>query len=859
WDPRAWSRWLGEGTQNVPGDSANTIEHVCDTTKPADSSCAYGKDRVASTGDLGLFKAQPAAGAAFPSRFTVIAHVPADVDEAALVALASDAGLTCLPGAVVPLHGTVVLHGVAVTQGWRFPALRRQGHLFATEPVNFTTSKPLLEGELILEICLDNRDVPTKPVGGCDHMPDKDGVIGGFAGETGTKYEGAALKAFAVGGERALALQQNTFMGVFPGTVDAVAVDLDPVKGITLLSALGADGSLLGQARTEGTGRQWLRVSAPGIARMTLKAESPAIVFEVCWGQNRMGAISQLIHLQTATLPVVVATHADGKVFQLTGTLVTQPATPALLAVRTCPKLRYVLPKDPGGSGWTHVQVAPWVRGDVALVALCGVTLEAAAAQQADTTYRGAWKDLLTDLVQAAVNDEPTHQVYLDANQTYEIRASWQWQGFKPSHPGEEPSPTSSGTWTNASTQDRFRFRTADFGLAAAPAPVQDTSLDVDPAQGGPGYDERTFDPRGVSRYVTQVQPDHESPPHFLDDHVGFWFQVDHLEALIEKYGRLLQVKVLHTRPDVGSLHATPPHVAGTKHVLDVTTSTTWSIDTLAWYPADYRLSQASLAAPCIGGAPALGSSSVSVTADLQPSSEYDLLLNAAPSVVNANPEVAIARSHFRTSRYRNPTEMLRALGLAPTMGLMAPNDAIATSTLPATALKIGDSELDAALTTVGLDPWPLPAGPRTTAVWLRPALATQPWKLIGILLEGDEPIYRDGFKTGAIGEPMPPPRLAVQTLKLYKTKDVKKKGFGLPGPIAHTTTVTTRTLLGTFTERVRNASGTRSFFTATSPIAVTGGRLYDLELHFQENGLAGAMGRMPIYDRPLIVAQEGE
>ncbi|HEX3133249.1 MAG TPA: hypothetical protein VHX44_06650, partial [Planctomycetota bacterium] len=31
WDPRAWSRWLGEGTQNVPGDPANTIEHVCDT------------------------------------------------------------------------------------------------------------------------------------------------------------------------------------------------------------------------------------------------------------------------------------------------------------------------------------------------------------------------------------------------------------------------------------------------------------------------------------------------------------------------------------------------------------------------------------------------------------------------------------------------------------------------------------------------------------------------------------------------------------------------------------------------------------------------------------------------------------
>jgi hypothetical protein len=860
WDPRAWSRWLGEGTQNVPGDPANTIGHVCEGNKPADPSCAYGKDRLHSTGNLGLFQAKPAAGSAFPSRFNVFAHFPADLDQAALVALASDAGLACLPGAVVPLHGGVVLHGVAVTEGWRFPSLRRQGRLFATEPVNFTLSKPLLEGELILEICLDNRDVPTQPVGGCDHMPDKDGVIGGFAGTTGTKYEGGALKATAVGTERVLVLQQNSLMGAFPGTVDSVSVELDPVKGITLLSALAADGTLVGQARSVEGARQWLRVDGSGIARITLKCEGPAVVYEVCWGQNRMNAVSDLIHLQNAQLPVLMATRANGKVFQLTGTLVEMPpATAAMAVAHTCPKLRYALPKDSSGSGWTHIQVAPWMRGDVALVALCGVTLEAAAAQQADSDYRDAWKALLIDLAQAAVEDKPTHQVYLDANQTYEIRASWQWQGFRPSHPGEEPGDTASGTWKNAVKQDRFRFRTADFGLAAAPAPVQNTSLDVDPAQGGPGYDERTFDPRGVSRYVTQVQPTHESPPHFLDDHVGFWFMVDHLEPLIEKYDRLLQVKVLHTRPDAGSLHAAPVHVSGSLHILDVTVSATWSVDTLTWYPADFRFSQAALAAPCIGGAPALGSSSVSVKADLKPLSEYDLLLNAAPKTVNASAEVAIARSHFRTSRYRNPTELLRALGLAPTMGLMAPNDAIVTGPLAAAALKTGDSELDAALKTVGLDPWPLPAGPRATVLWLRPASPAQKWKLAGILLECDEPVFRPGFQTGAIGETTPPPRLEVKTLKVYKTADVKKTIISLPGPAKHTTVTPTRTLLGTFIERIRNASGTRCIFTPNSPINMTGGRLYDIELQFKENGSDGAMGRMPVYDRPLIVAQEGE
>lgn len=854
WDPRAWSRWLGEGSQNVPGDPANTAEQVCNEPKPAQPSCAYGRDRVHSTGNLGRFDAQ--ASGAFPSRFNVVAHLPGDLAQSTIVSLAADAGWLYFPGAVVPLHGAIVHHGVPINQGWRLPSLRRQAQFMATVPIAFTPSKPLLEAELVLEFCLERRDGGDKQPGRCDTMPQEDGIYGGFTGASGSKYEGGSLKAFDANGERALVLQQGNMAGSFPGTTDQVSAVLDPGSATfpALLMAFDSAGNLLGEARTQAPGRQTLTISAQGIARMAIKADQRTVVFQVCWGKHQHLAIVELLDLKPSVRLEIIATTAKGEVFAIPGELVPTPLPTATVNIRTCPKIRFVLPKNPG-SGWTQFQVPTWTFGDVALVALCGVSMEAAIAQQADSDHRKSLQELLGQMVAAVTDNKPTHKVYLEPNTTYEVRAEWQYQGFRPSTPGEEPGPTATGSWINASRPERMRFQTAPFGLATAPAPVQSSSLDVDPAQGGPGYDERTFDPRGIGRYVTQVQPQAESAPHFLDDHVGFWFMVDHLEPLVSKYDRLLQVKVLHTRPAAGSLSPTDVHTPGAVHVLDVTLSVAWRVDTLSWFPADYRLVEATRN-NCVGGAPALGSAAVSVLADLQPATEYDLLLNAAPKVVNAHPEVAIARSHFRTSRYRNPGELLRGLGFGASLGFMNPIDAIAVAALPSSALKIGDTQLDAALTTLGLDPWPLPAGPRTTAIWLPPVAADKPWRLAGILLECDEPIFRPGFKTGAIGESEPQPRMEVASVKLFK--DYNKKTLVMVGGKKKYITVPTHEQMGSLLERVRNTAGTRCIFTPNSPILMKGGRLYELELQLEENGSPGTAGKTPIYDRPLSHAQEG-
>ena len=855
-DPRAWSRWLGEGTQNVPGDPANTVGQICDPVEPADPSCAFGRDRFFVPNTLGAFKAMPDAGAAIPSRFTVFATLGGGLDAATAASLGADAGWNWVPGAVAPLHGPAFVHGTTLTQGWRFPAWRSMSHIVATAPISFGLSKPLLQGELVLEYCGERVTTPPD-TRQCDTMPAQDATITSFAGASGAKYEGPAMRCVSISGERALVLTQGTIHGAYPDAAASVSVDLDPRGGKTELVAMSSTGATLGHAVTTGSGRQWLTIEAAGIAQITLRGSDQPTLFEVCWSTAATPAILRLVHLEQTTAPRVVAYDIDGNPTPLTGTVQSGGSQLAALAVVSgCPKFVFPLPK---GKGWTRIEVSPWLRGDVTLVSLCGVTLEAAAAQAADSDYRAALQGLLLELAQDAVTDTPTHDVYLDADDTYEIRVGWQWQGVRPTN-GAEPAPPAAADWTDAAVE-RFRFSTASFQLADPPAPVENTSLDVDPAQGGPGYDERGFDPRGLARYLTRAAPSHEDPPHFLDDHAGFWFMVDHLEKLVEKYDRILQVKVLHTRPDVGSLHNAPLHISGSVHILDVTTGVNWQIDTLSWTPADFRLVEAAVAAPCIGVPPALGSSSVSVTADLEPHSEYDLLLNTAPKTVGAFPEVQVARSHFRTSRYRNPTGLLRALGFDLPMALGMPTDGIASAPLASGALEIGDTELDAALTTLGLDPWPLPAAPRTSVIWLAPATTGQPWQIAAVLVEADEPVWRAGFKTGAYGEPEPPPRLEVQSMTVSRTYEqtifhpFPFGKFGLGGGF---TTVTKHTALGTLSERVRNAAGTRSIFVPAAPIAMTGGRLYDIAIQLLENGSPGASGSAPVLDRPLMIAEEG-
>jgi hypothetical protein len=237
-------------------------------------------------------------------------------------------------------------------------------------------------------------------------------------------------------------------------------------------------------------------------------------------------------------------------------------------------------------------------------------------------------------------------------------------------------------------------------------------------------------------------------------------------------------------------------------------------------------------------------------------------LLTVAPKVVGAHPEVVVARNHFSTSRFRNPSEMLAALGFRDPIGPAQPFDAIATTAviLPSGPAEISDELLDDLIGQLGLDPWPLPASPRTSVVWSRHASPAGTWSIIGVLVEADEPVVRRGFATGAVGEPVPPSRLEVASLVARRITELLLPPIILPGrPPRPPQTIRRVTPIGTLTERVRNAAGTRVLFLASAPIPITGGLSYDLRMTMRERGVTGAAGSIPIYDRPLLVFQEGE
>ena len=151
------------------------------------------------------------------------------------------------------------------------------------------------------------------------------------------------------------------------------------------------------------------------------------------------------------------------------------------------------------------------------------------------------------------------------------------------------------------------------------------------------------------------------------------------------------------------------------------------------------------------------GGTAVEVEAPLEPDKAYDLLLVAHPRS-GGGADVVVQRWHFRTSRWHDVDEVLRVIGLPSGMPTaVTPEDVLLQGQWPGVAaLPHDDAAFDAALTAIGLDPWPLSATSRTTTLWVppHPPSGRTAWALAGVLLEAPEPIARKGRITvaGTVG-----------------------------------------------------------------------------------------------------------
>ncbi|MBL8970151.1 MAG: hypothetical protein JNK56_06205, partial [Myxococcales bacterium] len=229
---------------------------------------------------------------------------------------------------------------------------------------------------------------------------------------------------------------------------------------------------------------------------------------------------------------------------------------------------------------------------------------------------------------------------------------------------------------------------------------------------------------------------------------------------------------------------------------------------------ADQRIAQAIVDAPCLPDTRPPQGATGSVTGPLEPDVDYDFIAGA---VLLAAPhtEVVIGRSHLHTSRYADPAALVTALGFtSPQVNTATPLDALlpATAAIPA-AVELGnDSQLDAALTSLGLDPWPLPREPRTCLLWL---LVGGLWKLAGVLLDSDEAMVRPR----RLGDP-------AERMTLVRCR-------------VHGTALQ-------LTPRRSNAAGTRVLFApsdSTTPLTLPAGELA-LDLEFTDKGLTRVHSR---------------
>ena len=319
----------------------------------------------------------------------------------------------------------------------------------------------------------------------------------------------------------------------------------------------------------------------------------------------------------------------------------------------------------------------------------------------------------------------PPPRTLLAPNTEYRLTVDWEWQRWERSG-NSTPGTPDPGAW-QPGTPSVYRFRTAALSLPAAPpVPVELIA-------------ENVFDPRSLARYVTGAHP--SSPlPHLLDDPVRVTFSIDYLATMLERYGYDARVEVRATDVDPG---AVPPG----SHPPDLVSA----ITLIAWQgdgvllPVERRVSLVSVTSPCVPDT-SLGGTAAEVAVDLDPLRAYDLILVAHPKS-GGGKDVVIRRWHFRTSRYRDVREILTELGLAAgTPSPVAPGDLLLDRQWPTiVAASHDDREFDNTLAALGIDPWPMAAAPRTTTVWVPPSGTRTEWALAGVLLEGPEPIAREG------------------------------------------------------------------------------------------------------------------
>ena len=254
------------------------------------------------------------------------------------------------------------------------------------------------------------------------------------------------------------------------------------------------------------------------------------------------------------------------------------------------------------------------------------------------------------------------------------------------------------------------------------------------------------FDPEMLSRFLLGYTPSQTETARFCDDPLQVHFSAAHVPSLADAYGYTLSLDLQRVDipgPQGDVIELTPKWVALAKPELLT--------------GIDARRMDVAVTAPCPLPKPGGTLTALSPLTAEAWYEVYALAKSKDPDILDGR----LAGVTFRTSRWRNPTEMLAGIGF--TASPSAASGDIELAQLPAlgsAAIEGSDADFEAALDAVGLDGWPAVKNPRVSLLWLRKDDAGGPhWVCAGLLAESPEPIDRPGrVHLSALRLTMPPP-----------------------------------------------------------------------------------------------------
>jgi hypothetical protein len=832
WDPAPWSRALTDGGEGVDADPAGGLGNVCDPAPRPPRYCVRGQDGQRL--DVGRVRVagEPSGVSPYPPDFRLDLEegLPPHLGIPELSALAAALGVGFTPGGRITLPAPFTPPGESssLAGAWRTPRFTRAGFTAMSLGMRGTFVPQVSRPEVLLAVCLEVPDrgrrqevcVDLARVRPGQELGERAMIDGVEFVDTGQRLRSRdTFPLDAPDGVSELSFAK-VLVATLPEEVEAVVAEVGVLEDRAVaIVALDARGGEVDRAQAEGQppGVHPLRVEGARIRQVQISAShGTGHLVRFCYTREaelgegalveRILALFESERGVRLPLPRVIGFDRDGEE-AWPGEVVGQ----SVRGRRGCAFVRY-RPRREGP--WRGFRILPHPWFDVSLVRACGIRHGALVSADLDDRAREELQDAWND---AATGSGIERFRLLEPNTRYEVRVRYRVATWTAPKLTDEPPDPGAFDFTPvpdvirvAEKTERFFFRTAPAG-SLPDARVLDFEA------------QELFDPRALARVLRGFDPVAEVPSHFRDDPLLVWFEVEWIENLLDRYGHRLELVVQRTDPP-----PTPPS-GEAPPILPPLTITWTGLPFELRSLADRRMIEAATDAPCLEDAPVSGATA-QVLADLEPRARYDLVVRAVP--LSGGDPVEIGRSHFRASRYRTAVELIEATGFGiERRNPFYPPDLLVDGAPPAEPRLGDDALLDAAISALGLDPFPPAAGPRSVLLWAEVDGGGGPEpRLVGLLLDSDEALLRGP----RLVDPTPnPPRLRI----------LRARVTGVP-PFAPSELLPVRS----------NGSATRILLAATSPIQVPEGAV--LELEVQEPG-AVRTGRRSLLPLPLVIAQE--